>query len=263
MAEISLSEYTGYIYLEMIKAREMADLYSKSVAARYETDPVLKHFPTPRFKIPKLSLTIPMLVASARFSEVERFNMRLEEFETLVLNRLDDALKGISDPLPDRPRASTKDSKKKIAAGRKRPGSDSGTAGIRSSVDLVQLVKGFHAELTGTGTRAPLIKDFWGRIFQTALTDNDLAEAYRRKHPANRPFEDTLLEMSRVIKERTTIDGVKIQNLLINPETNVVRNGANEMSVFVVQAEMSEEGFLLKTVRDAEGGGESKIVEFD
>ena len=69
--------------------------------------------------------------------------------------------------------------------------------------------------------------------------------------------------MSKVIKERTTVDGVKIQNLLINPETDIVKNGASGISVFIVQAEMTEEGFFLKTVKDSEGGGESKIVDFD
>lgn len=263
MAEITLSEYTGYIYLEMIKAREMADLYSKSVAARYETDPVLKHFPTPRFKIPKLTLTIPMLVASARFSQVERFSARLEDFEALILDRLDNALKGLPDPIPDRAGASAGGSKKETSAARKRRSSVAGMPRIPVSVGLLKLVKGFHTELTGSGTADQLIKDSWTRIFQTTLRENNLAEAYVRRHPTNQPFETSLLEISKFIKERTTIDGVKIQSLLINPETNIVRNGANEMSVFIVQAEMTEEGFLLKTVKDSDGGGDIKIVEFD
>ena len=263
MAEITLSEYTGYIYLEMIKAREMADYYSKSVATRYEEDPVLKHFPTPRFKVPKINLTIPMLVASARFSQVESFNMGIEEFQAFILDRLDKALKGIPSPLPDRAGASPGGSTKKTSAARKGRSSGTGIARVPASVDLVRLVKGFHAELTGTGTTAVLIKDFWGKIFQTALTENNLVEAYKKKYPANQLFDTTLLEVSKVIKERTTVDGVKIQNLLINPETDIVKNGASGISVFIVQAEMTEEGFFLKTVKDSEGGGESKIVDFD
>ena len=58
MPEVTLADYTGYILLELTKAREMADAYSREVAERYRNDPVLQHFSTPRFKIPKMELTI-------------------------------------------------------------------------------------------------------------------------------------------------------------------------------------------------------------
>ena len=265
MAEITLSEYTCYLYLEMIKAREMADAYSKSVAMRYEQDPVLKHFPTPRFKVPKITLTIPMLVSGARFSQVERFNMKLEEFMAFVLDRLDNALKGIAPPSPDRAGAPASTVRKMAAAARKRPDSRPASANFAASADLIQLVKSFYAGLTGAGAAAApasLVKDMWGKIFETALVENKLVDAYKRQYPANQLFEATLLDVSKVIKDRTTIDGVKIQNLLINPETSIVKNGASGTSIFTVLAEMTEDGFFLKTVRDADGV-ESKIVEFE
>jgi hypothetical protein len=119
---------------------------------------------------------------------------------------------------------------KKAAAPRKRPGSGIGIARVPASIELVQLVKGFHAELKGTGITDRLITSFWKEIFQTSLTENKLLEAYKKKYPANQLFESTLLEVSKVIKERTVIDRIKIQNLLINPETNIVKNGSNESS---------------------------------
>ena len=265
MAEITLSEYTGYLYLEMIKAREMADAYSKSVAMRYEQDPVLKHFPTPRFKVPKITLTIPMLVSGARFSQVERFNMKRDEFMAFVLSRLENALKAIAPPSPDRAGASASAVRKSAAAARKQPGPRLPSASFAASADLIQLVKSFYAGLTDTGAAAApaaLVKDMWGKIFQAALVENKLVDAYRKQYPANQLFDATLLEVAKAIKERTTIDGVKIQNLLINPETNVVKNGASGTSIFTVLAEMTEDGFFLKTVRDADGV-ESKIVEFE
>lgn len=263
MAEITLSEYTGYLYLEMIKAREMADAYSKSVAMRYEQDPVLKHLPTPRFKVPKITLTIPMLVSGARFSQVERFNMKLDEFMAFVLGRLENALKAIAPPAPDR--AGTFAVRKAPTAARKRLGTRPVGASFAASAELIQLVKSFHAELTGAGAAAApasLVKDRWGKVFQTALVENKLVDAYRKQYPANQLFEATLAEVAKTIKDRTTIDGVKIQNLLINPETSIVKNGATDTSIFTVLAEMTEDGFFLKTVRDADGV-ESKIVEFE
>lgn len=265
MAEITLSEYTGYLYLEMIKAREMADAYSKSVAMRYEEDPVLKHFPTPRFKVPKITLTIPMMVSGARFSQVERFTMTPDEFMAFILDRLDTALMGIALPPPDRAGASGSDVRKISAAAQRRPGPRPTRSKFAASAELIQLVKSFYAGLTGAGAAAmptSQVRDMWGRIFQAALVENKLVDAYKKRDPANQLFEATFREVSKAIKERTTVDGVKIQNLLINPETSILENGASGTSIFTVLAEMTEDGFFLKTVRDA-NGVESKIVEFE
>ena len=49
MAEITLADYAGYIFIEIVKAREMADRYSRALADVYAQDPVLKHFSVPRF----------------------------------------------------------------------------------------------------------------------------------------------------------------------------------------------------------------------
>ena len=42
-----------------------------------------------------------------------------------------------------------------------------------------------------------------------------------------------------------------------------MKNGSDENSVFVIRAEMIEEGFFVKTVKDAQTGEEKKIVEFE
>jgi hypothetical protein len=262
MAEITLSEYTGYLYQEMIKAREMADSYSKSVALRYELDPVLKHFPTPRFKVPKITLTIPMLVAGARFSQVERFNMKIEEFSAFLLERLDNAFKGLAPIAPQR--ASVATGRTSAAVVRKKRGAAFLSLMSPVSADLMQLVKSFHSGLTSTSaiSSTSFVRDVWGKIFQLALEENKLVEVYRKRYPTNQLFEQTLLDLAKAIKSRTIIDGVKIQNLLINPETSIVKDGATGTSVFTVLAEMTEDGFFLKTVKDVDGV-ESKIVEFE
>jgi hypothetical protein len=262
MAEITLSEYTGYLYLEMIKAREMADSYSKSVALRYEQDPVLKHFPTPRFKVPKITLSIPMLVAGARFSQVEHFNMKFDEFSAFLLERLDNALKGLTSDEPKR--VSKVASRSLGAVVRKKRGAASLGFMFPVSGEVMQLVKSFHSGLMGAGASVPttFVRNMWEKIFQVALVENKLVEAYKRRYPTNQLFEEVLSEVAKAIRSRTTIDGVKIQNLLINPETSIVKDGASGTSVFTVLAEMTEDGFFLKSVKDADGV-ESKIVEFE
>ena len=263
MADITLAEYTGFIYQEMIKAREMADAYSKSVAIRYEQDPVLKHFPTPRFKAPKINLTIPMLVTSARFSQVERFEMNLLEFESYLFSSLDNALQKIQEaPHPRFSSSRSKDAVASVRKSKRRPAADN-TVFVVNSANLSRLIKNFHENILISGTTDSLIRKFWSIIFNDAVAENQLVDAYKIKYPAGELFDMTHAEISRSLKERSIIDNMKIQSLLINPETTIIKNGTNESSVFVLQAEMTEEGFFLRTIKDSDGGEERKIVEFE
>ena len=88
MAEVTLADYTGYIFLEIIKAREMADHYSRQVAETYAKDPMMQFFSVPRFKVPKMELTIPVLISGARFKQLIRFNMRRRKFIAYVMGRV-------------------------------------------------------------------------------------------------------------------------------------------------------------------------------
>ena len=61
----------------------------------------------------------------------------------------------------------------------------------------------------------------------------------------------------------TVIERTTIENVLINPETNVVKNGSSDTSVFTIKAEMLEEGFFIRSIKD-EGTGEVRpVVEFE
>ena len=68
--EITLAEYTGHLFQEMVRARQMADAYSRQVALEYREDAILQHFAVPRFRIPKVQLTIPVLVEHASVRSV-------------------------------------------------------------------------------------------------------------------------------------------------------------------------------------------------
>jgi hypothetical protein len=261
MADITLSDYAGYIFLEIIKAREMADAYSRQVAARYAEDEVLKHFSTPRFKIPKMNLTIPVLISGAKFSQVMRFNMTPDQFVDFINARLDVILKTIrvsSVPIFQRPRPpvlinlEVKSTAKAVAA--------------QTSEQVQELIKIFYERLAmNTQQRQPdiLIREMWGEIFQTAVNEQKLVDLYKQQNPNNELFEKSLLDIGKEINTNTVIASTRIENLLIDPETNVVKNGSNETSVFTIQAELTEEGFFIKSVKDNETGGETMVVEFE
>jgi hypothetical protein len=124
----------------------------------------------------------------------------------------------------------------------------------------------FHMELVGNAdARRPetIAKANWAQLVDIALLEAGLIDAYKIQNPGNALFEQSLAELIKTIIDATLVSNTRIQNLLVNPETNNVKNGSDENSVFVIRAEMTEEGFFVKTVKDANTGEEKKIVEFE
>jgi hypothetical protein len=68
MAQITLSDYVGFIFSEIVKARVIADAESKRIAMIYKEDEILKSFSVPRFKIPEMDITIPVLLNTKPYS---------------------------------------------------------------------------------------------------------------------------------------------------------------------------------------------------
>src|SRR5690348_3904274 len=95
MAEITLSDYVGYIFSEIVRARDIADRESKRVAQIYAQDPVMQYFSVPRFKIPEMELTIPVLISGARFSTIVMFIMTKGDFKTFISSKLSNAIRSI------------------------------------------------------------------------------------------------------------------------------------------------------------------------
>jgi hypothetical protein len=247
MADITLGDYAGYIFLEMIKAREMSDAYSRMVAERYANDEVLKFFSVPRFKIPHMELTIPVLVAGARFTQVIRFRLELEEFMDFVVGRIEDLLRRIE-----------------LEAGRPPP------ARQRRKYEPSDTVRGlareFHEELRRNAD--PLRPDnivgvAWPRIVEHALDDAGVRDAVDKADPKGELRRSTTVGVIDVVKANTVIDRTSIESLLINPETNVVKDGSSDATVFTIKAEMVEEGFYLRSVKDESSGEVRPIVEFE
>lgn len=57
-----LGDYLGYLMTEITNARAQADYEAVNIAERYARDPYLKYLPVPRFRIPSLSIDVPLVI---------------------------------------------------------------------------------------------------------------------------------------------------------------------------------------------------------
>ncbi|MFC7597143.1 hypothetical protein ACFQU3_17630 [Terrabacter sp. GCM10028922] len=280
MAEVTLGDYTGYILLEMIRAREMADHYSRTVAERYAADEVMRHFAVPRFKVPKMELTIPVLISGARFSQVLRFDMSADDFVATMQQRAAEARERLaSPPLPGFPgkigpvmpgRIDLPD----LLPSRLEPHDRAATA----LGDVRALALEFHRQLLANPDPMrpeTIVAVMWSRIFWAAvgadvgadepvptIPTTPLPESALPGDARQELLAETSQEVLELVRSRTVIDRTTIDNLLINPETKVVKNGSTDSSVFTVSAELLEEAFYLRSVTD-ETGATSTVVEFE
>ena len=270
MAEITLSDYLGYLFAEISKARDMADRYSKEIALVYAKDDILRHFSVPRFKIPKMDLTIPVLVSAIQMS-TSGFRMRAEDFRRLVVGKatalattVRDNRVVIADPDPDPgPTRAVR-----TRATREGPGTSpvdpSRPSPIRAD-GLDALAEAFYQLLAANQDPSfvdGIISHQWEAIVDKVLLVNGLNAEYARQNPNNELRNQTMLVLSAAIKGSTGVSKPTIDTLLVNPETNVIRSGSDAASVFTIRAELMEEGLFVKSVKD-ESGAESHVVEFE
>lgn len=276
MADITLADYTGYIFLELIKAREMADRHSRQLAEIYAQDPVLKHFSVPRFKVPKMELTIPVLISGARFNQVISFKTERGKFISYVLGRLKEIASVVrsraEDPFlrpsvappavapPVRIRDASKQSSKSAAA------DSSASRALASALPLEAQANAFWQQLKDNpdpSQPGEIVRRFWAILFEQTLIEERLMELYKKFNPGNELFRSSLDDVLKIVTSQTVIDSTSIQSLLINPETNVVKNGSSDTSVFTLKAELVEEGFFIRSLRDEATGQTRPVVEFE
>lgn len=258
MSEIPLSDYVGFIFSEITRARDHADRVSKEIAELYAKDDVLKHFSVPRFKIPEMELTIPVLISGARYSTTFSFKMKQEEFYQFLNSKLNNSIKNILITK----NIFGKDVKMKANLNKF----------LMNSVEIrlknpatKKLMDEFYKQLKeNLGQTSPenIIKGKWLELFYNALEMNNLFEENKKQNPKNDLYLKTLDEVTETIKNNIIVSETKIDNLLVNPETNTVKNGSTDATVFTIKAKIMEEGIFIKTDKDEEGGTET-IVEFE
>jgi hypothetical protein len=249
VAEVTLGDYAGYIFLEMLKAREMADAYSRAVAERYAGDEVLQHFAVPRFKVPKMELTIPVVISGARFRQTVRFTFPRDEFLTAIDER--------------------------AAAVRNRLDLDRGVLPrlgpaayrvLQASESVRRLAEDFHTKLEENPDPSrpeTIVTVMWRQLFRTVLGEERLVTFYGEADPRHELLRETTREVLELVRSRTVVERTEIESLLVNPVTHVVEQSSTDSSVFTVAAELLEEGFYLRSIRDPETQQETTIVEFE
>lgn len=273
MADITLADYTGYIFLEIIKAREMADRHSRQLAEVYAQDPVLLHFSVPRFKVPKMELTIPVLISGARFNQVITFQMPRDKFVAYVMGRVKAVVSAVRSRLDDpfvRPRVPLPPPPlppiTRTARGTTKRSAQARATAAVETVSLEQLAGDFWQQLQDNpdpSQPSDIVQQMWTRIFEQALVEQDLMVTYKKFNPGNELYRQSLDDVLNTVTTNTVVDSTSIQSLLINPETNIVKSGSSESSVFTIKAEMLEEGFFIRQIKDETTGQTRPVVEFE
>ncbi len=298
MANITLSDYTGFIFGEIVKARMIADEQSKRIALLYSQDVIMKHFTVPRFKIPEMELTIPVLISGAKFSNTLEFVMEQEEFknfitskiknviQTIIINRSN--IKNDVTVIKDNVFVKPVFNKDIVVEKRERPIFDNNiirpTPFRPTPIRAVKKVSGrplkadpeeqpiidFYETLQNNKDKnnpENIIQIKWAEIFNQRLSNQNLLEEYKKQNPNNELFNKTFNEIAETVKGHTVISHTKIDNILVNPETQTVKDGSNENSVFILKAKIIEDGLMLKEIETKEENGKevitNAIVEFE
>jgi hypothetical protein len=287
---ITLSEYVGYIFQEITRARVIADSESKRIAEAYAQDEIMKHFSVPRFKIPEMELTIPVVIAGAKYTTVVEFSEKGRLFRnylvTEINNRMSDLhvkknnlnnnvtnVKNIGStirpinilgrttilrvpPPAMSPKASAPASKGPEAMA---PITQEDLTGIEP--DILAFYNALKDNIDPQKPQS-LIAVKYAEIFNRRLEEQGLINDYKTLFPANDLFIMSHKNVLDHVLANTVISQTKIENLLVNPETNIVKNEGDAISVFVIKAKINEEGLFIQSAMD-DKGKETKIVEFE
>jgi len=243
---ITLGEYMSFIYGEMTRARQQADATSIEIAKSYAKDELLRHFSVPRFRIPEMELTIPVLVADANYDNAYAFKVELDEF----VNRFQSEFNRAFAPVF---------SGKEIKADEK------------AKQVLIDLYEGVAEDVLGKSATDydTLRRNVSARIAQNLPTAIDLTlvgsqnwEGYLRKFPGKEHYADTVKGFTALVLFNIKVGKSTLTGLLINPETAAVKDGSNAASLFQIKAKITEEGIFVNSVKDA-SGRESYTVDFE
>lgn len=280
MAEITLSDYIGFIFSEITRARDHADRVSKEIALVYAQDEILKSFSVPRFKIPEMELTIPVIISGAKFSSALVFNMRQEDFSNFITNKINNVIKTIllkkNNVIKDFTGIIKDDFKKPIFVRddliRPRPLPIVRSAANKKKLPLkadaadAALINGFYEDLKASTDPANpdnIAQVKWAILFNKKIEENNLLADYKIQNPNNELFVQSLGEVIQTIKANTIVSSTKMDNLLVNPETNAVKNASTNSSIFIIKAKIMEEGVFIRSVRDENSDKEKQVVEFE
>ncbi|MGB4847556.1 MAG: hypothetical protein WBP41_06530 [Saprospiraceae bacterium] len=279
MANITMADYVGFIFSEITRARGMADRESIRIAEMYAQNDVLKHFSVPRFKIPEMNLTIPVIISGAKFSTTLVFNMELNDFKNFIINELNNATKHIlikktninndftvitNNDIFLRPIFDTNFVIRPIRLAAKKLNLKKGVPLKAAAADGI--ISDFYEQLkSSTDPAHPenIVQVKWATLFNMNITDNKLLDDYNKQNPNGELYKQTLANVIEKIKSNTVVSATKIDNLLVDPETNNVKTISTESTVFLINAKIMEEGIFVKFVKGQNGEPDTQVVEFE
>jgi hypothetical protein len=134
------------------------------------------------------------------------------------------------------------------------------------TASLNETLAAFHQALLDHDDLAhpeSLIELNWRNLLARALDASGQLASYKAQNPKDELGLQALTAVTTAIKAAIVVKETTITNLLVSPETNNVKNGSNESSVFTIKAEVLEEGFFIKSIRDDDTGEERQVVEYE
>ncbi|MCW1971037.1 MAG: hypothetical protein KIH69_023250 [Anaerolineae bacterium] len=243
---ITLGEYMSFIFSEITRARQYADAASIEIAKSYAKDDVLKYFSIPRFKIPEMELSIPVLIADANYDNQYIYKITDEQFLNKFSTEFDLSFNIL-------------------------------LAKIESNIskkftnDIIFLHKKIISLVLGENLNSydelmkqvsTMIEQNLDAITTKILHQNLMLESYMKDHPKKEHFIDFIGKFKKFVLFNIKLSKSTLTNLLINPETSVIGEGATEISVFHIKAKITEEGIFVNSMKD-KNGKETFTVNFE
>lgn len=180
---INLGDYIGKIISEVAMARVQADIESIKIAELYASNPLLKHMPIPKMKLPNIEVNIPIIISEVDDLEndVERDKLGSVEIGNISSKVVSDTLLTKNIKLTTEESKILKDSLAKSAKQLKSHAVKGfSTSSISKSMksDALDVIKGLKS-VKETINEKELIE--LGKIIESDVTDNLIS---KRKAPA-------------------------------------------------------------------------------
>jgi len=233
---ITLGEYMSFIFKEITRARQYADATSIDIAKSYAKDDLLKHFSIPRFKIPEMELTVPVLIADVNYDNEYLYSITDVEFINKFNNELDRSFNGVF-----KDRDGLKHSENELLMDLYK---------IISNIVLSKSIDSYDDMLKQVTT---MLEQKLDAIITKILSDNDVLKEYETRFPKKQHYIDLIEKFKKFVLFNIKIGKSTLTNLLINPETSIINESANEMSIFQIKAKITEEGIFVNSMKDQNG----------
>lgn len=254
---ITVSQYLSFIFTEITRARVLADTESLRIADEYAKSPLMKYFSVPRFKIPEMELSIPMVIAGAQYNNIYFFTWSENDYQKFMFDFVQRFGQFYQRTLP----LESPELKQVHEVIRKSYGD---LASMPNVQDLNQLITEKRLDIS------EYIDQLLKRLAEAYINVETVKEGQLRRFDVLQrrlqTFESYVAEWKRLaqatIAENIRLRESVLRNLLISPETNVVKTEGTDISILQIKAKITEEGIFVNSVKN-ESGDETKVVDFE